>query len=994
MTFANSRGSIWNRWDPHIHAPGTILNNQYKGVDAWEEFLSRIEKSDPPIRALGVTDYYSLTVYERVLERWRKGRMPKVGLIFPNVEIRLGIETAKSSAINVHLLFSPEDSDHVDRINRFLSELHFSFQGESYRCVEEDLIRLGKAHDPSILDARTALEAGSTQFKVNFDELRDQRKNSNWVMNNMLVAVAGSSTDGTSGLKADSSFAALRQEIEAFAAIIFASQKSQRDFWLGKGSASLEELAARYGGPKPCLHGSDAHSHEKVGKPDLDRFCWIKGDFTFESLRQCCIEPEHRALVESAPPRGALPSQTIDCVRVSNAPWLKNPEVPLNSGLIAIIGARGSGKTALADLIAAGGYAMPADSNKSSFMYRAKEFLATSESSLMWESGDATSIRLGYADDDNFLNAPRVQYLSQQFVEQLCSAEGLEDELMAEIERVIFQSRSIEDQLGASNFRELLNIRLQRVRNARQNNELALRNASDAITTEWARKGNLAALLKQRTEKFALIEKDKKDRKALTGKGEKERVERMESIASAVDKARSAVELAKSKHRALGLLQDEVRNLRTTAGPAYLKKIREMYSDAALTDAQWNSFSLKFSGDVDGILDEQIKAAADHVNILSGPAQREVVPNLKAAPDAEPYIAETANLSSQTLSLLEKELTRLQRLVGIDAENTRKLSKLSDKIAKDESALTKLDKEIELAKSATNRIAELVVERKAAYAGVFDAIVEGESELSELYSPLKTNLDEQGGELSKLSFSIRRLVDVQSWAEKGENLLDLREIGPFKGRGTLATVANAELLRAWQRGTSAEVAEAMAKFRDKHEQWLVERAPVDRSNQEAYKQWARNISDWLYDTSHITVTYGLRYEGVDIEQLSPGTRGIVLLLLYVAIDKEDDRPLIIDQPEENLDPKSIYDDLVDRFKKARSRRQIIIITHNANLVVNTDADQVIVAKCGPHQPGYLPELSYVSGGLENPVIRSEVCEILEGGEKAFRERAKRLRVAI
>jgi energy-coupling factor transporter ATP-binding protein EcfA2 len=104
--------------------------------------------------------------------------------------------------------------------------------------------------------------------------------------------------------------------------------------------------------------------------------------------------------------------------------------------------------------------------------------------------------------------------------------------------------------------------------------------------------------------------------------------------------------------------------------------------------------------------------------------------------------------------------------------------------------------------------------------------------------------------------------------------------------------------------------------------------------------------EWLYGTDHITVSYGVQYEGVDIEQLSPGTRGIVLLLLYLAIDRDDDRPLIIDQPEENLDPKSIFDELVERFRRAKQRRQIIIVTHNAELVVNTDADQVIVATCG------------------------------------------------
>lgn len=62
----------------------------------------------------------------------------------------------------------------------------------------------------------------------------------------------------------------------------------------------------------------------------------------------------------------------------------------------------------------------------------------------------------------------------------------------------------------------------------------------------------------------------------------------------------------------------------------------------------------------------------------------------------------------------------------------------------------------------------------------------------------------------------------------------------------------------------------------------------------------------------------------------------------------------------------------------RHRRQIIIVTHNANLVVNTDADQVIVASAGGHRPGQLPETKYTSGSLENPTIRQQVCEILAG----------------
>jgi hypothetical protein len=79
---------------------------------------------------------------------------------------------------------------------------------------------------------------------------------------------------------------------------------------------------------------------------------------------------------------------------------------------------------------------------------------------------------------------------------------------------------------------------------------------------------------------------------------------------------------------------------------------------------------------------------------------------------------------------------------------------------------------------------------------------------------------------------------------------------------------------------------------------------------------------------------------------------------------------------------------------AKQNRQVILVTHNANLVVNTDADQIIVASVGPHHPGELPPISYMSGGLESAEIRKAVCDILEGGERAFQERARRLRVQL
>ena len=105
----------------------------------------------------------------------------------------------------------------------------------------------------------------------------------------------------------------------------------------------------------------------------------------------------------------------------------------------------------------------------------------------------------------------------------------------------------------------------------------------------------------------------------------------------------------------------------------------------------------------------------------------------------------------------------------------------------------------------------------------------------------------------------------------------------------------------------------------------------------------------------------------------------MLLLLYLALDDADDRSLVIDQPEENLDPKSVSDEPVSLFITAKTKRQVIIVTHNANLVINTDEDQIIIAGAGPHRAGGLPPITYIAGGLEDANIRKAVCDILTKG---------------
>jgi hypothetical protein len=253
-----SRGSEWRRWEPHIHAPGTVMNNQYQGSTAWDDYLSALEAATPTIQAIAVTDYYVLDTYQELLKRKAAGRLPDAKLVFPNVELRLDVATTKGGFVNLHLFVSPEDPGHVGELHRLLTRLQFNVLQDRFDCTRTDLIRLGKKADPSIADDRAALAFGANQFKVNFGQLREVFAESAWAKQNILIAVAGGASDGTSGVRgaADQT---IRQEIEGFAHVIFASSTAQRTFWLGQNDLSPDEIRARYRGLKPCLHGSDAH---------------------------------------------------------------------------------------------------------------------------------------------------------------------------------------------------------------------------------------------------------------------------------------------------------------------------------------------------------------------------------------------------------------------------------------------------------------------------------------------------------------------------------------------------------------------------------------------------------------------------------------------------------------------------------------------------------------------------------------------------------------
>jgi len=161
------------------------------------------------------------------------------------------------------------------------------------------------------------------------------------------------------------------------------------------------------------------------------------------------------------------------------------------------------------------------------------------------------------------------------------------------------------------------------------------------------------------------------------------------------------------------------------------------------------------------------------------------------------------------------------------------------------------------------------------------------------------------------------------------------------------------------------------------------------------------LEDYFFDYWEIS------YKKDKLGEMSTGKASFVILMLIIGLSKSK-APILIDQPEDNLDNRSITTDLVNYLRNKKNERQIIVVTHNANIVVNADAENVIVAnqKDQNEEESNSPyKFDYINGAIENSFdrivseknilkamgIRQHIADIVEGGKEAFIKREMRYR---
>lgn len=962
------RGSEWRRWDLHVHTPASFEHQ----FGSWDDYLAALRTIEG-VSVLGVTDYFFIDGYRKLRELRDAGDLSNFDAVLPNIELRLGTFVPKRSdgtqlrRLDFHVIFSDDVAPDVIE-QQFIQALHFQVDGhpEDNRGIRnvtrqaiEDVGQKIKQHQTSFANDSDFV-VGCKVITFDLNEIRNvlQRE---CFQGKYLMFLAAENWDQISWSGQDY---LVRKNLLQSAHGLFCGQPSTIAWCLGRHPDMNEDaFKSEFGSLKPCVHGSDAHKIADLCKPKDDKFCWIKADPTFEGLRQIVYEPADRVYIGPSAPLYHDEARVLTSLALSNTDgWFDDVEIPLNPGLVSIIGQKGSGKSALAEIVAHAADSWNTEES-GSFLRRAGSCLDDVPVTLTWANGTSTRARLGDEQSDE----RKVRYLSQKFVERLCAEDRMGNELVREIEGVVFACTDPTETLNASDFAELRAIRTDGIRAEAQRlqedivrliqEESALRENAKKLPEKKVRVKTLqeeeAGLVKQMPK--PATEEEKKLQKEL-----QERRNQLTAIQQSIAADRTQLQKLTDIKTNVSAFKSQIAR--------FVSGIDSLLKEAEIPDADKDAFHPAFVKDTEAPL-----------------ARR------KAVLDAEIKKKEGAadQPAEGTLRWLEARIKKLTEEESADKARHERIKTIQTRIAAIAVEVKRIQEEVaQIEGPEKTRMEAAYNERLDAYSGYFRILQDEQKTLEELYAPVKARLAVETGSAQDLEFSIRWHADLDAWLKRGSALFDQRRTLPYGTFSGLSKAAQQFLAPAWSSGNPDTI-------RDAHEKFLEEFKKQDLKPKDYLRSDAtqKALIEWLYDVTHITLNYGLKYNGADLEKLSPGTKGIVLLILYLGLDTVDTRPLIVDQPDENLDNESIYKLLTRYFRDAKRRRQIILITHNPNLVVNADSEQIIIANC-VHRDDGLPHISYVSGSLENTAedgsgIREQTCRILEGGTDAFKKRERR-----
>jgi hypothetical protein len=953
---AYPKGSEWRRWDLHVHTPLSILNNQFPkqpdGDPDWEQYVTTIESAGMAV--IGVTDYFTIDGY-RQLKSFQKQRRLQNVVLLPNIEFRLDkIVASKKDGeaprrLNFHVIFS-EELKPEDIEEHFLHDIYFNYEGapgdknDQRKLKKSNLQELGEKliadHPP--FKGMAPLHVGAMTAVVNLDHLVEILTKGDRFKDKYLMVLAD---DYANLIPWDGQDHLTRKMLVQQAEMVLTSNRSTIQWCLGRPPfmGGPEAFAKEFKSLKPCIHGSDAHELPRIGHPcakagekdhvctpdstDCEpRFCWIKADATFEGLRQLLYEPSERVRIQ---PEDPTPTKSIYCLSgiavpataVNQELSLAAIDVPLNGGLVAVTGGRGSGKTALVDALAHCFADRQHTGDRNSFVRRIADDVPSLPISITFSGGEAFAKTLS---DGQFFEDSGIAYIAQGELERYIDEHS---DLNEYIHSVVFESPAIKDSADAFEYESLVQ-------------------STASFQADLDAKNILIDQLERATATEVLDN--------LTKAGKQAKAE-MEDLKKRITEAES--KLSAEKRELTKQKQDAVAKLKTQKDE--LVAARDLSRDAI------RALDLDFARVVQTI--QKLNAIVVRL-ALGAPVAEPAYPD-RARLDE--ILAATEKKVRDVVSAIEKNEKEIKNLT----EEMREHAKLLGKYQEAETRYKQLQEQWKALQDQRKTLAEEKTKRSDLFRQLLKSVVEQQAQYIKIIQTFGSAKDQV---LSDLHFEAELRLDAEALLTAAEELADNRQV-QILPTDKVPSVFGDYLasLKQVAAGDAAAIDKAATQL-----DGLADDLRLKLKKARAVTPLG--LYNALYH-SYLSVRPTALYKRTSLDRLSLGQKATVLIKIYLA---EGDKPIIIDSHDDHLDNEFIMEELVGSIRQARNFRQVIIASNNGNVVINSDADQVIVAQ---RKDG---EISYISGAIEDPAIRERALKVLEGGYEAFKRRQQKYRISL
>jgi len=905
------RGSEWRKWDLHIHTPFSHTS-EYVGAtedEKWENFIKGLENLPKNIKVIGINDYLFLNGYKKVLEYKNSGRLENINLILPVIEFRLkefvGHDQLKK--INYHVIFAEQSILEIDIIEaQFLSCFRSSCNLDVEEVgsttwggvvTKESLVDFGKhiyeATPEDKRESESYFEIGFNNISYSLDKLKEclgEIKEQNTYLKGKYIKAIGKSEWEDfrwTGSPAD------KKDIINNAHIVFSASPNADQ--ANKNINSLKDQSVN----NRLLHCSDAHTIKQIDNEghlefdfsntnpkDLGHcFTWIKGDTSFETLRQVVVDYENRALIQERNPaekKNSSPELFID--RVEYKQDSEAHTIYFNKDINSIIGKRGAGKSVLLKHI-------------SFNVFNDKEIRKLKEFKIYW--------------CDNTSENKFVEYIPQNYLSSITYEDGEKYDKRDEMLKMRLFNNDLFKNADTSKNEVTDSIELKI--NAKVKEVLSLHRQVVDTTNQLKPLGKVE--YKNNAIKTKQKEINKLGKINITDKD----IENQTKYSSSIESLSEEVKLLEQDVRIINNINDNNDvNLITVDDEAFFglsqttleliqKQIEELSSQGIKT----------YLGSLLSDLKGKIKAKTEERTV----AETNLKPinnKLQQNKSIEKILKEIGKLDIE-----KKEIEKLSHFVQGSNEKKRKLiDEISDLYL---SFKGKIEGIVQTLKDEFNNFTFITFDFAVSYGiGVY------KSRFFDLY------VDGRSGDRFK------KFIDESRDFSKAEIAEIIKDI---------VADSNTAKLKA----TGGDKESALVTL-------LSCRYDIDFTKSVKYKNGE-----------------GL----VNFENMTGGQKAMALLDLIFNLSKSG-YPIIIDQPENDIDVSGISNDLKKLILDQKERRQVIVATHSPNLLLLTDSENVIVAENEDNT------IKYHNSGIEDKQIQGDIVNILEGGGDALKKRMNKL----